>query len=216
MAPIIFPSLSSHLFPTKVANFTSFTKKPFSQSFDTLPTSVSSSSSSTLLSKSPIPTVLPHLFHEKFSTIIVKAPTTTYTSYIELNNNAIASGPTSLPDSTPIGDSFAVETEAPKPNNAGRDVGIVIGCIVGVLILGLVGWVYMMRAKQSQRKKKKGKGKEKGKEKEKEKVEKTVKKSVKTKVKVKRRKHRKHRKHRKPEEGAAEDTGGQAPAAEGA
>ncbi|KAF7864413.1 hypothetical protein EAF04_006547 [Stromatinia cepivora] len=214
MAPIIFPSLSPHPLPTKIANSTSFTKKAFSQSFDTFPTSILSSSSSTLLSKSPIPTVPPHLFHEKFSTIIVKAPTTTYTSYIELNNNAVASEPPSLPDSTPIGDSYAVETEAPKPNNAGRDVGIVIGCIVGVLILGLVAWVYMMRAKQNQRKRKKGKGK--GKEKGEEKVKKTVKKTVKAKVKVKRRKHRKHRKHRKPKEEAAEDTGGEAPAAEGA
>ncbi|APA07635.1 hypothetical protein sscle_03g024050 [Sclerotinia sclerotiorum 1980 UF-70] len=162
MAPIILPNLSSHLFLTKVANSTSFTKKPFSQSFDTLPTSVSSPSTSILLSKSPIPTVLPHLFHEKFSTIIVKAPTTTYTSYTEVDNNAIASEPTALPDSTPVGDSVAVETDAPKPNNAGRDVGIVIGCIVGVVVLGLVGWVYMMRAQQRQRKRKRGK-KERGK-----------------------------------------------------
>ncbi|CAD6440185.1 1601058e-adee-4e23-937b-00d09fdffd74 [Sclerotinia trifoliorum] len=130
MAPIILPSLSSHLFPTKVTNSTSFTKKPFSQSFDTLPTSLSSSSSSISLSKSPIPTVLPYLFHGKFSTVIVKAPTTTYTPYIELNNNGIASEPTALPDSTPVSNSFAVETQAPKPNNAGRDVGIVI----------VVGW----------------------------------------------------------------------------
>lgn len=210
MAPVVLPILSSRLFSHKVANSTSSIKKHVSSPSVAFSASSSSStfilSSSTPLSKSSIPTVLPYVFHERFSTIVVGSATTTYTSYIELNSNAVISEPTPLSDSTPIGDSYAVETQAPQPNNTGRDIGIVIGCIIGVLILGLIGWVYMMSAKQSQRKRRKRKGKEKE----------LVKETVEVKVKVKRRKHKKHRKHRKTEEAVAGDTGGEAPAAEGA
>ncbi|KAF7954779.1 uncharacterized protein EAE97_000038 [Botrytis byssoidea] len=210
MAPIDFSILSSRSFPNKVANSTSPIIKLVTQSSAAFsaytPSPTPLLTSSTLPLESPILTALPDLLREQFSTIIVDAPTTTYTSYIELNDNAFASEPASLPDSTPISDSYAVETQAPQPNNSGRDIGIVIGCIIGILILGLIGWVYMMKAKRSQRKRRKGKGKEKE----------IVKETVKFKVKVNKRKHRKHKKHRKTEAKTARVSGGEAPAAGGA
>lgn len=210
MAPIAFSILSSRSFPNKVANVTSPFIKLLTQSSAAFsaytPSPTPLPTFSTLLLESPIPTALPDLLREQFSTIIVDAPTTIYTSYTELNNNAFASQHTYLPDSTPIGDSYAVETQAPQPNNSGRDIGIVIGCIIGVLILGLIGWVYMMKAKRSQRKRRKGKGKEKE----------IVKETVKVKVKVNKRKHRKHKKHRKTEVEIVGGSGGEAPAAGGA
>ena len=189
MAPIVLPTPSFLLFPHNAANSTSYIKQQVSQSSVAFPTSSSSSAPTSF------PTVLPHLLHEQLLAIIVTAPTMTYTSYTELNNNAPASQPASLPGSTPIGDSYTVETQAPQTNNAGRDIGIVIGLILGVLILGLIGWLYMLKARQGKRKRRKGKGKGK---------------------RRKHRKHRRHRKHRKTEEGAGENTGGEEPAAEGA
>ncbi|KAF7917685.1 uncharacterized protein EAE98_010101 [Botrytis deweyae] len=210
MAPIAFSILSPRSFPNKVANSTSPIINLVTQSSAAFsaytPSPTAFPASSTLPLESPIPTALPNVLREKFSTIIVDAPTTTYTSYIELNDNAFASEPASLPDSTPIGDSYTVETQAPQPNNSGRDIGIVIGCIIGVLILGLIGWVYMMKAKSSQRKRRKGKGKEKE----------IVKETVKVKVKVNKRKHRKHKKYRRTEVETAGGSGGEAPAAGGA
>ncbi|KAF7919279.1 hypothetical protein EAE99_008581 [Botrytis elliptica] len=210
MAPIALSILSPRSFPNKVANSTSPIINLVTQSSAAFsaytPSPTAFPASSTLPLESPIPTALPDVLREKFSTIIVDAPTTTYTSYIELNDNAFASEPASLPDSTPIGDSYTVETQAPQPNNSGRDIGIVIGCIIGVLILGLIGWVYMMKAKSSQRKRRKGKGKEKE----------IVKETVKVKVKVNKRKHRKHKKHRRTEVETAGGSGGEAPAAGGA
>ncbi|ESZ96139.1 hypothetical protein SBOR_3469 [Sclerotinia borealis F-4128] len=204
MAPVVFPVSSSHLFSHKVVDSTTRAGHNVSQSSPTFSTS-SSSSSLTLLSKSPSPTALPHI-HEHLSTNVVDAPpTVSATSYIKLNNNTHTSVPTSLPDSTRVGNPYTVETQAPQPNNTGRVIGIVIGCIIGVLILGVIGWVYVRKVQQSQRKRRKGKGKVK---KLKEKVK------GKVKVKVKRRKHRKHRKHRKSEDKAAGDTGGEAPVAE--
>ncbi|KAF5879075.1 uncharacterized protein Bfra_006279 [Botrytis fragariae] len=210
MAPIAFSILSSRSYPNKAANSTSPIIKLVTQpsaafsAYTLSPTPLPTPSRLPL--KSPIPTALPNLLREQFSTIIVDAPTTTYTSYIELNDNSFTSGPASLPDSTPISDSYAVETQAPQPNNSGRDIGIVIGCIIGVLIIGLIGWVYMMKAKRSQRKRRKGKGKEKE----------IVKETVKVKVKVNKRKHRKHKKNRKTEAEIAGSPGGEVPAAGGA
>ncbi|QSZ35633.1 hypothetical protein DSL72_008503 [Monilinia vaccinii-corymbosi] len=192
MAPVVFPVLFSHV-PHELANSTFSIKQRVSQ---TSPVFSASFSSSTISSKPPVPTVTPYLIHQQFSTIIIGAPTTSYTSYVELSNNAFNPPPTSLSDSKPIGDPYTVAAQAPQPSNSGRDIGIVTGCIVGVLILGLIGWVYMMKAKQSQRKRRKVKAK------------------VEVKAQVKRRKHRKHRKHRKTEEKAPEDTGGDGAAAE--
>ncbi|KAF7893539.1 uncharacterized protein EAF02_001077 [Botrytis sinoallii] len=210
MAPIAFSILSPRSFPNKVANSTSPIINLVTQSSAAFsaytPSPTAFAASSTLSLESPIPTALPDVLRENFSTIIVDAPTTTYTSYIGINDNAFASEPASLPDSTPIGDSYTVETQAPQPNNSGRDIGIVIGCIIGVLILGLIGWVYMMKAKSSQRKRRKGKGKEKE----------IVKETVKVKVKVNKRKHRKHKKHRRTEVETVGGSGGEAPAAGGA
>ncbi|KAB8300504.1 hypothetical protein EYC80_000669 [Monilinia laxa] len=194
MAPVVFPALSSHS-PHKNATSTLSIKQQVSQ------TSLISSSyfsSSAISSKPPALTAIPHLLHEQPSTIINGPPTTSYTSYIELKNNAFNAAPTSLPDSTSIGDPYLVEPQSSQSSNSGREIGIVIGCIIGVLILGLMGWVYMMKVKQSQRKRRKGKGK------------------VKVKAQAKRRKHRKHREHKKTEEKAPDDTGGEGPAAEGA
>ncbi|KAM0136985.1 hypothetical protein ACHAP3_004323 [Botrytis cinerea] len=210
MAPITFPILSSRSLPNKIANSTSSIIKLVTQSSAAFsahaPSLAPVPPSSTLPSKSPISTALPDLFREQSSTIIVDAPTTTYASYIELNDNAFTSEPTALSDSTPIGDSYEIETQAPQPNNSGRDIGIVIGCIIGVLILGLIGWIYMMKAKRNPKKRRKGK------EKEKEVVQETVK----VRVKANKRKHRKHKKHRKTEAETAGGSGGEAPAAEGA
>ncbi|KAF7958037.1 hypothetical protein EAE96_003604 [Botrytis aclada] len=210
MAPIAFSILSSRSFPNKDANSTSPIIKVVNQSSAAgsayTPSPTLLPTPSTVPLESPTPTALPDVSREQFSTIIVGAPTTTYTSYIELNDNAFTSEPASLSDSTPIGDSYAVETQAPQPNNSGRDIGIVIGCIIGVLILGLIGWVYMMKAKRSQRKRRKGKGREKE----------IVKETVEFKVKVNKRKHRKHKKHRKTEAEPAGCSGGEAAAAGGA
>lgn len=210
MAPITFPILSSRSLPNKIANSTSSIIKLVTQSSAAFsahaPSLAPVPPSSTLPSKSPISTAFPDLFREQSSTIIVDAPTTTYASYIELNDNAFTSEPTALSDSTSIGDSYEIETQAPQPNNSGRDIGIVIGCIIGVLILGLIGWIYMMKAKRNPKKRSKGKGKEKE----------VVQETVKVRVKANKRKHRKHKKHRKTEAETAGGSGGEAPAAEGA
>jgi len=182
MAPIVLSTPSFLLLPHNTANPTSYIKQHLSQS------SVAFSTSSSSSAPTSFPIVLPHLLHEQFLTIIATAPTTTYISYTELNNNALASQPASLPDSTPIGDSYTVETQAPQTNNAGRDIGIVIGLISGVLISGLIGWLYLLKRRQGKGKRRKGK----------------------------RRKRRRHRKHKKTEEGADGKTGEEVSAAEGA
>ncbi|KAG4027578.1 hypothetical protein MFRU_028g00010 [Monilinia fructicola] len=139
MAPVVFPALPSH-FPHKNANSTLSIKQQVSQ-----PSPLFSSyfSSSAISSKSPALTAaphLPHLLHEQSSNVIngTPTPTTTYTSYIELKNNAFNAAPTSLPDSTSIGDPYLVEPQSAQSSNSGREIGIVIGCIIGVLILGLM------------------------------------------------------------------------------
>lgn len=99
---------------------------------------------------------------------------------------------------------MTVEQQAPHPNNTGRDFGIMIGCVIGVIILGFIGWVYMLRARQHQRtrRKKKRKGKGKGK--------------FEAKFGDGRKKHSRRRRRRVVGKKVVGGTVGEAPAAEGA
>ncbi|PQE29400.1 hypothetical protein CJF32_00003145 [Rutstroemia sp. NJR-2017a WRK4] len=121
--------------------------------------SIFSSASSTLTPSTHTPTTPPHLIHEQFITIIVSAPTRTYTSYIEL----ITSSSSSNPDNDNV-TSYTVDTHPSANSQTNPVVGIVVGCVIGMIVLAVLGYMRWERRKRKgrDRRRKRRRGKKRG------------------------------------------------------
>jgi magnesium-transporting ATPase (P-type) len=91
---------------------------------------------------------LSHLIREQFITIIVSAPTRTYTSYVELMTSSLPSSSLNSDNDT----SYTIATQPPRTSETGRVAGIVLGCVLGMMILAVLGYMYVFYRRWGKRK----------------------------------------------------------------